>query len=479
MDRTILIGIVACIIVIIGGIAAFIRYKYTRPNTRDVRLIASATLVAVVILIVGAYTLPQVTASPSKDPQKLPPPTGSTIIKIATDMPVSGYNLIFGKGVENGAHLAVDQANAHHTIPGYTLVFDPKDDTGSGGNHDPAVGAANVTEFISDALVAGIVGPLNSAVAFTEMPITNQAPIALISPSNTNPCLTKDTTASGCKDENNHPIQDLRPTGKVNYFRVVTTDDFQGSAGADYMAMLGYKKAYVIDDAETYGIGMANAFTGAWPKVGGLVLGRFSEPATTTSYISLLKHVDSLHPDFIYFGGLDSTGGTLIRQQMQHIPGLQKLPFAGGDGIVTPTFATTIGAASGGPVYSTIAVADPSNNPKVTSFQQQYAAAFPNEPANIYSPAAYDAANILIQAIKASLAHGVHTPANSSDAVGAVTFRTAVIAAIQHIQYDGITGHHSFDANGDTNLKIITIYTLGLNASNKPDWLFKSQIAVQ
>ena len=59
MDRTIFIGIVACIIVIIGGIAAFIRYKYTRPHTRDVRLIASATLVAVVILIVGAYTLPR------------------------------------------------------------------------------------------------------------------------------------------------------------------------------------------------------------------------------------------------------------------------------------------------------------------------------------------------------------------------------------------------------------------------------------
>lgn len=189
MDRTILIGIVVCIIVIIGGIAAFIRYRSTRPNTREVRLIASSTLAAVVILIVGAYTLPQVTALPGKDPQKLPSPTGSTIIKIATDMPVSGYDQ-YGKGIENGAHLAVDQANAHHTIPGYTLVFDPKDDVGPSGTHDPAVGAANVTEFISDALVAGILGPVNSNVAFTEMPITNQAPIALISPSNTNPCLT-------------------------------------------------------------------------------------------------------------------------------------------------------------------------------------------------------------------------------------------------------------------------------------------------
>ena len=248
MDRTIFIGIVVCIIVIVGGIAAFIRNRYTRPNKRDVRLIASATLAVVVILVVGAYTLPQVTASPGKDPQKFPSPTGSTIIKIATDMPVSGFDK-YGKGVENGAHLAIDQANAHRTIPGYTLVFDPKDDVGPSGTHDQAVGAANVTEFISD--------------------------------------------------------------------------------------------------------------------------------------VSLLTQVASLHPDFIYFGGLDSTGGTLIRQQMQQIPGLQNLPYAGGDGIVDPAFATAIQPLGGGPVYGTVAVTDPSQNPKATSFQQQYAAAFPNEPSNV------------------------------------------------------------------------------------------------
>jgi len=57
-------------------------------------------------------------------------PTGSTTIKIATDLPVSGKDQSSGKPAENGAHLAVDQANANHTIPGYTLVFDPKDDVG-------------------------------------------------------------------------------------------------------------------------------------------------------------------------------------------------------------------------------------------------------------------------------------------------------------------------------------------------------------
>ena len=168
------------------------------------------------------------------------------------------------------------QANQKHTIPGYTLAFVPKDDVGPSGLHDPTVGAANVTALISDALVAGIVGPFNSSVAKAEMPIANQAPIAQISPANTNPCLTKDTDASGCSGKNNL-LPTLRPTNKVNYFRIATTDDHQGPAGADYLYKQNVKKVYVIDDAETYGIGIANTFVGEWKKLGGTVLGHSSE----------------------------------------------------------------------------------------------------------------------------------------------------------------------------------------------------------
>src|SRR5258706_15484242 len=117
------------------------------------------------------------------------PTTGSKIIKVATDFPVTGKDESGGKPAENGAHLAVDQANANHTIPGYTLQFVPKDDVGPSGSHDPAVGKNNVTALISDGLVAGIVGPLNSGVAEAEMPEANTSPIALISPANTLPCL--------------------------------------------------------------------------------------------------------------------------------------------------------------------------------------------------------------------------------------------------------------------------------------------------
>src|SRR5689334_8976157 len=104
-----------------------------------------------------------------------PTVTGSTTIKIATDLPVSGADESSGKPAEDGAHLAVNQANANHTIPGYTLVFDPQDDVGPSGTHDPTTGARNVTALVGDGLVAGVVGPFNSSVAQAEMPITNQA----------------------------------------------------------------------------------------------------------------------------------------------------------------------------------------------------------------------------------------------------------------------------------------------------------------
>ena len=406
------------------------------------------------------------------------PATGSTTIKVATELPTSGKDATSGKPAENGAHLAVDQANASHTIPGYTLLFVPKDDVGPSGIHDPTVGAANVTALASDSLVAGIVGPFNSNVAKAEMPISNQAPLAQISPANTNPCLTKNTAASGCSGSNDQ-LATLRPTGTVNYFRIATTDDHQGPAQADYMyTTLHLSKIYVIDDTETYGVGIANAFVGEWKKLGGTVLGHSSESPKTTSYVSLLTQIASMHPDAIYFGGVDSTGGTLVRKQMLSVPGLANLPFGGGDGIVTPTFATTIQPTGGGPVYGTVAVVDTSQNPAAATFRQQYAAAF-TDPLNVYSAAAFDCANILIQAIKTALANGAHTPTSSSDAAGGKAFRTAVIAAIQNINFTGVTGHQSFDANGDTTDKIITIYKMGLNSSGKPDWLFASSVTVQ
>ncbi len=399
--------------------------------------------------------------------------TGSTIIKIATDLPVSGKDESSGKPAENGAHLALDEANANHTIQGYTLQFVPKDDVGVGQIHDPAVGQQNVRALIGDALVAGIVGPFNSNVARAEMPIANEAPIALLSPANTNTCLTQSTPDTGCTGANLE-VPTLRPTGKVTYFRIATTDNHQGGVGADYLyKTLNYHTAYVIDDAETYGIGIANAFIKEYGADGGTVLGHSSEPGTTTSYLNLLTQIATMHPSVIYFAGLDSTGGILVRQQMEKIAALKNTPYAGGDGLQTSTFATTIGL-NGGPIYSTVAAADADIIPAAQAFITKYKSVYGAAQYGAYSASGFDAMNIYIQAIKTALANGAKNPQNSNDSAGAKLFRQAVINAIQGISFNGVIGHQSFDSNGDTTNKVIAIYQLA-DVSGTPGWKFVTQ----
>jgi len=395
-------------------------------------------------------------------------PTSNIIIKIGTDLPVSGADAGSGKPAENGAHMAVDEANASNFLPGYTFVFDPKDDVGANGTHDPTVGAANVTSLIGDAEVAGIIGPFNSSVATAEMPIANQAPIALISPSNTNTCLTQDAPATGCTGKNDL-VPTLRPTGKVTYFRIATTDNHQGPVMADYLyKTLNLHNVYVIDDTETYGVGLANAFIQEWNTLGGKVLGHDSIKSTT-DYTGELTKVAATHPDVIYYAGVDSTGGTQIRKQMVGVPGLSKTPFAGGDGIQTSPFATAIGTSSGGPVYSTVAAVDATKVPSAASFIQKYQAKY--GPLGAYSAGGYDCAKILLNAIKAAIQAGAKPPTNSADLATARTFRQAVIDQIAKTNYNGVTGHQSFDANGDTTNKTISIYQLA-DVSGSPGWKY-------
>ncbi len=386
------------------------------------------------------------------------PTAGSTTIKIATDFPVSGKDESGGKPAENGAHLAVDQANMNKTIPGYTLQFVPKDDVGPSGAHDPAVGKANVSALISDALVAGIVGPFNSGVAEAEMPIANQAPIALVSPSNTLPCLTQNASQSAACTGQYDIVSTMRPSGNVTYFRVATTDTSQGKVGANLLYGLGYRKVWVVDDAEAYGIGIANIFTTAFKGLGGTVLTRSSEPGTTTSFVSLLTSIAAAHPDVVYFGGTDATGGTLFREQFKQVPGLASTPLGGGDGIVTGDFAKGVAPLGGGPIYGTTGSVDVTKVAAAQSFVTAYQSTYGTLGA--YSANAYDSMNILIQAIKKAIAGWATTRQNASDLTGAKAFRTAVINALKQTDYTGPTGHHTFDANGDTTNKVVSVFQI-------------------
>ena len=199
--------------------------------------------------------------------------------------------------------------------------------------------------------------------------------------------------------------------------------------------------------------------------------------ATTTSYVGLLTQIASTAPDVIFYGGVDSTGGTLIRQQMQQVPALKNVTFGGGDGIQTSSFATTIGT-TGGPIYSTVAAVNPLVLDSAKTFITNYNAKYGADQYGAYSAGGYDCAKILMQAVKDAISGGAKTPKDSNDAAGATTFRQAVIDAIQKINYSGVTGTHTFNANGDTSNKVISIYQIA-DVSGKPGWKFVDQTIVK
>lgn len=403
------------------------------------------------------------------------PNTANTVIKVATDFPTSGGDIDIGTSTMNGAKLAVDEANANHTIPNVTLQFVPKDDVGPSGTHDGPTGAANIQALLGDPQVAGIVGPLNSSVAQAEMPVANRGNIALISPANTNPCLTKRGADVGCAGANDF-VPTLRPTGNVTYFRLAATDDHQGPAMADYLFNTKHlKTAYVIDDTETYGSGLAKYFILEWKKLGGTVIdGQSHSVKSTTDYNNLLTAAASQNPDVVYFGGNYSTGGQIVQKQMMEIPALQKAIYAGGDGETgSPDFYKQI-IDNGGQFYVTIAAPDASKIHAAAQFVKDYTAKY--GALGPYSAQSFDSMNVLIQAIKTALT--TTKPAqNGNDTAGGATFRAAVISALKKTSWDGVTGHTTFDANGDTTNKVFTIYKVAL-VNGKPDLASESVVTL-
>jgi branched-chain amino acid transport system substrate-binding protein len=279
----------------------------------------------------------------------------------------------------------------------------------------------------------------------------------LISPTNTNPGLTKQEFA----EANGINFELLHPAGKPEaYFRLAGTDDVQGKVDADIAlaAPLSATTAYVIDDNTTYGKGLAKVFTTEFTSHGGSIVGSTSiTPDQVSNLPQLATTIVGKNPGVVFYGGVTSGGGGALKKDLVEKGG--NMPMVGGDGIADdPAWLTTAGAAAVN-TYGTVAAPDISGLTSATaqSFITAYKAAFPGKDLLPYSAAAYDAAMIEITAIKNLIKAGKDvTRANVRDEVAGIS-------------YDGVTGHISFDANGDNSgQKVFSVY--GVGADGK--WAF-------
>ncbi len=363
---------------------------------------------------------------------------GGAVIKIGVDLPLSGGDASNGIPTRNGVVLAVEEANKAGVPGGFTFAVDDLDDAVAGA-HDPAQGAQNVKNFVSDSAVLAMVGPFNSSVAQAEIPITNDAGLVQIAPSTTNPGLTRGAAA-----------KKLRPSHPdVNtFFRVCADDDRQGSADAQFARSLGLKKVFVVDDNETYGKGLADVFEAQFKAGGGAVLGHEHLNKGQTDFKALLTKAHNLGPDGIFYGGTSVTGGGLLRRQMGDT-GMAALPYIGGDGISDDTFLKNAGTMANNSYY-TVAAPELSKLPSAKTFLAAYQARW-NSPVGPYSANGYTAAKIEIAAIEAGIKAGGNKAPARADVLAAVAKTKGFASPI------GVIG---FDAAGDTTAPILSAYKI-------------------
>jgi branched-chain amino acid transport system substrate-binding protein len=375
----------------------------------------SITLLAAAVALIGCGEQKPPAKAESKASEAAKAAPSALEVRIGHVAPLTGGIAHLGKDNENGARLAIDEANAAGIkIDGkdakFTLIAE--DDQA-----DPKVGTT-VAQKLVDAKVVGVVGHLNSGTSIPASPIYNQAGIPVISGSATNPKLTEQ--------------------GFKNQFRVVGRDDQQGPAIASYLA--GEKKpklVAVIDDATAYGEGIANEVEKTLKAAQVKVLPREKGTDKTTDWKAVLTKLRGRNPDAVFYGGMDATGGPLLKQGREL--GI-KAVFAFGDGACTDKMKELAGDASEGLLCSQAGIPPQAASKK---FLDAYKKKFNSDPI-LYAPFTYDSTNLLIEAMK---------KADSSDPA-------KYLPELQKLSFTGATGPISFDDKGDRKDAEITIFTM-------------------
>jgi branched-chain amino acid transport system substrate-binding protein len=364
-------------------------------------------------------------------------PNGSdsaNVIKIVSSLPRTGSAKAQTDTIVNGIKMALEEAK--YQAGDFEIEYVDMDDaTAAAAQWTAEQEASNAKRAVADDDVMVYLGPYNSGAAKISMPILNRAGLLMISPSTTWPGLTK----PGKGDPNEPEI--YRPTGQINFFRVVPTDDLQGSLGAKWAKELGFEKIYVLDDNEVYGKGIAKLFAIACEELGMDVLGQESIDVKAQEFKSLMTKIRSYEPDLIYFGGTTQSKGGQIAKDMVAAGLTCKIMVP--DACFEEAFITSAGAENvndrcyvtfgGKPIEE---LTGPGRE-----FVEKYEKRYHSKPEG-YAIYGYESAKIALAAI----------------AKAGKKNRAAIVEACKQIQdFDqGALGTWAFDENGDSSLRTIS-----------------------
>jgi branched-chain amino acid transport system substrate-binding protein len=328
-------------------------------------------------------------------------------IKLGISTSLSGGTANLGRQIEKGARLALEEKG---TVKGFKLEAEAQDD---GCGNQGSVSVAN--KFVSDPRLVGVIGPMCSSGCVPAEQIYNDKKVVMISASCTGPAVVQQ--------------------GFDIVFRTAWNDTVQGEGQAIFAKDdLKVKKVFAINDQSIYAKGLKDAFKKNFEGGDRKVIADEAISVGDKDFSALISKIKSSGADMVYFAGFVPEGTLLIQQLRQ--AGVT-VPFMGADGIdEQKDFVEASGGAAEGAYISN---GNPSKGKTYTDFAAKYKAKW-NEDVGVFSPQAYDAAQIFIRAIEK-----VAKEKNGKLEIDKKALRDA-IAAIDH---DGVTGRIQFEKNGD------------------------------
>ena len=370
--------------------------------------------------------------------------SSSSDLFIASDLPMQGGSADQSKSTNNAIKLLLKQMN--NTAGEFSVGFREYDNsTAAKGSWDDAQCAKNAQAHVAAKDEVAVMGTYNSGCAKIIVPVLNQdpeGPMVMISNANTNPGLTKAWDPG--------EPEKYYPTGERNYFRVVTTDDNQGNAAAEFAKSIGVKRVYVLNDRQTYGIGVARSFTSA-AKALGLTLLSDGDAGTgwddkAPNYEALFTKIKATKPDMVYVGGIfDLNGGQLVKDKVKYLGDNTKVKFMMPDGFTGyPDFLALPEAQGAYLSFTGLSIDQFPKGGAAEKFQADYLAEYGEAPTSSFSVYGAAAAQVLLAAIAASdgTRKGVYQ-----------AMKGIVIPASESV----VGTELRFDENGDIISKDITI----------------------
>jgi branched-chain amino acid transport system substrate-binding protein len=365
-------------------------------------------------------------------------------LTIYSSLPLQGAARAQSEAAVNGAKLALEQAGGKAgKFPIKYVSLD--DSTAQAAGWEPNATSANARKAAQDKSTIGYIGEFNSGATAVSLPILNEAGIAQVSPGNTAVGITSNDPGASPGEPDKY-----YPTGQRTYARVLPKDTYQGAALAALAKEKGCASAYILNDKEVYGAGLAKNVELAAKKVGLEIKGDEGIDKNAANYRSLATKIKATGAQCFIYSGITANNAVQIFKDMA--AALPDAPLLGPEGVGESGFFDPKDGGLPADVAKRVLITIPGVAPEEyppagKEFLKAYEAKFGEKNPDRYAVYGYESMSLLLDAIKRAGEQG-------SD-------RTAVAKQLLATKdREGVFGKYSIDKNGDITLTPYGVYRI-------------------